>query len=647
MSFLEIKTAVKTLFEENKHRHLFTTGIEKGLLNQAYLDTFIDPVDRQGHNCNCCRSFLNQFGDIVWIEDGQVKTLWDFELPEGSLYAKVPSTLRQIVLSKPIQEVFFHSEANLGTDHNFGKLGEKWTHFHISLPSSKVTSSVGTKAGLAKSAKDVLYRSLVELRIGDVEQVLELIEANTLYRGVEAKPNLQKLKQLMLDSAGNDLELFAWENHHNPAAKLRNTAVGQLLIDLAEGRPLEAAVTSYERITAPTNYRRPTALVTPAMLDRAKKELEELGLLSALDRRLATPDDIPLAEAIWVNRPVPGAADLFESLKSDLPFDVPANIREVDYATLMDMLKASNKLEVLFEKRLLANFVNLTTADNNILAWDNPVAWAYHGGVADSIKERVKAAGGKVDGDVRISLSWFNHDDLDLSVVEPGGKDIYFSEKFSHETGGRLDVDMNAGCGTTRKPVENIAYPDRRRMPNGIYQVWVHNYRKRESIDYGFSLEIEIDNVIHTLEFNQAVHDNKRIAVANLRVVGGVITVEPLIPINTGKNMQVETLCGMKTRTFQPVSMVVPSPNHWSGQSKGNKHTFFILPDAVSDDPVRGFFNEFIRPDLNDHRKTMELIGGKTTIKSTTPQVAGLGFSETLRNHVIVKIDAGIFKVNF
>lgn len=30
MSFSEIKTAVQTLFDQNKNRHLFTTGIEKG-----------------------------------------------------------------------------------------------------------------------------------------------------------------------------------------------------------------------------------------------------------------------------------------------------------------------------------------------------------------------------------------------------------------------------------------------------------------------------------------------------------------------------------------------------------------------------------------------------------------------------------------
>ena len=42
------------------------------------------------------------------------------------------------------------------------------------------------------------------------------------------------------------------------------------------------------------------------------------------------------------------------------------------------------------------------------------------------IKEKVKNAGGNVNGVLRCSLSWFNYDDLDIHVKEPGGNHIYY-----------------------------------------------------------------------------------------------------------------------------------------------------------------------------------------------------------------------------
>lgn len=653
MSFSTIKIAVQNLFDQNKHRHLFTTGVDKGVLNDAYLSTFTDPVERQHHNCNCCRSFLNQYGDIVWIEDEVVKTLWDFELPSDNPYAAVPATLRSLVLSKPIQSVYFSQQAALGTDRNFGKLGEKWEHFHIRMPSEKVRpNSLGKDTGYANDSRALLLRSLKELKLEHVNEVLELIAQNQLYRGPEHKASLLGLQKLMTNSQGKDLELFSWEFYAERGARARNTVIGEILIDLAEGKDLEDAVKSYERMVAPANYRRPTAAVTAGMLDKAKKELEGLGMLNSLQRRLANKDDIPLSEALWVNRPVAGPVDLFAQAKQDLPFDPPKGIRELTVDEFKELVKSTNKLEVLFESRLLPNFVNLTAAVDpdspNLFNWNNSVAWAYQGGLADSIKERVKKAGGNVEGDVRVSLSWFNYDDLDLSVIEqPTQTVIYFSNPKSINTGGHLDVDENAGSGITRTPVENIAYADRNKMEDGRYEVWVKNFRKRESIDVGFDLEIEIDKVIHTFSHPAAVKDNHRVKVATINKRGDSITVEPHIAMNVGHNMKMSELCGLRTRTFHEVNMLLPSPNFWSGCRNGNEHLFFIIDDAVTDQPVRGFFNEYLSPRLSEHRKVFELLGSKVMIPSTTPQLAGLGFSSTIRNHLVVRADSVVYQINF
>ena len=58
--------------------------------------------------------------------------------------------------------------------------------------------------------------------------------------------------------------------------------MGTLLIDLSNGVDLERAVKSYENIMAPSNYKRPTALITKKQIEAAQKKVEELGLTDAL-----------------------------------------------------------------------------------------------------------------------------------------------------------------------------------------------------------------------------------------------------------------------------------------------------------------------------------------------------------------------------
>ena len=87
------------------------------------------------------------------------------------------------------------------------------------------------------------------------------------------------------------------------------------------------------------------------------------------------------------------------------------------------------------------------------------------------------------------------------------------------------------------------------------------------------------------------------------------------------------------------------SPNHWSENKVGNKHLFFILDGCKNDEPVRGFFNEYLKPELNEHRKVLEVLGSKTKAVPTENQLSGLGFSETVRNEITVRVTGKINRV--
>lgn len=72
-------------------------------------------------------------------------------------------------------------------------------------------------------------------------------------------------------------------------------------------------------------------------------------------------------------------------------------------------------------------------------------------------------------GDVQVSVTWDAASDVDLHVVEPSGEHIYWAHETS-ATGGRLDLDSNAGSAIDNVNNENIRWTS---APTGTYTVGV------------------------------------------------------------------------------------------------------------------------------------------------------------------------------
>ena len=666
MDFKVFKTAVAAQFDKMKKHKLFRTQASKDALWETYLGSFpegTDPIyqERTEHNCNTCKQFICAVGNVVAIVDDKLLSIWDIDVADKEPgYQVVADALAALVKSQPIDNVFYHFERTVGVTTTVQQLLNKsvitWNHFFVNVPNEYVMLGRDQPSvlGEIRADFDVFARTMREITPDSYATVLELISSKSLYRGEDHKHVLVALRDLKnrYDNATNK-DLFLWSivrggNTSGAILRARNTSIGTLLVDLSNDVELDRAVASFESKVAPANYKRPTALVTKAMIEKAKQTVEELGYTSALQRRHAVADDISVNNVLFADRTTRGSMldnkSVFDELtptKKTTKSKSNDTLEEVTIDTFVkDILPLASSIEVLFENAHVGNLMSVIAPSDpsaeNMFKWDNRFSWSYNGEFADSaIKERVKKAGGSVVGDVCCRLAWSNYDDLDFYMYEPKGYEIYFGNRHTTSpNGGRLDVDMNAGRGTTRTPVENIFYSDRRKMKPGKYELKVHQFSKRESTDVGFQVEIDICGQLYSFDYSKAVRDGEYIHVATLNYDGNTFVVDPHIECG----QPVKNVWNLNTTEFHKVNMIMNSPNYWDGNGVGNKHFFFILDRCVNDGSARGFFNEFLKDELTPHRKVMEMVGSKLKAEVADKQLSGLGFSSTVSNSIVCRV---------
>lgn len=669
MVFKDFKKAVQKQFQSMcDGEHLFTTNIDKEQIWDKYLASFPEGsnpirIERTEHDCSACKSFIRQYANIVALKDNQIVSIWDIEI--GGHYQVVADALSEMVKSGGIENVFLNDFPKLGTDFNHGENKDgtvtKWHHFFIELPAQHVLKSkdsIGTKLSDYRASKDVFKRSLEEISMDAIDTVLDLINQNSLYRGEEHKGIVETLLRLKkeydkLPEDQKDNHCWVTVARMGGAAKIRNTVIGTLLSDISDGVDLDRAVGTFESKVAPSNYKRPNALITKKMVEDAREKIDELGFTDSLARRYAEMDDITINNVLFANRDTKKAMDVFDELKESVPVD-PKQFSKVEEVSIDDfvsgILPTAEKIEVMFESKHLPNMVSLIAPENDspsMFKWRNGFSWTYAGEVADSIKLRVKRAGGNVHGILRNSLAWFNTDDLDIHVREPDGNHIFFQNaRGIHLSSGVLDVDMNV-TQTVRNAVENIVWTDRNRMQEGKYTLYINNYTRRESIDVGFEVEVEFEGEIHTFSYPKPLRQKESVPVAEYMFSrkDGLVFVKTI-----GRSSASKEVWGIHTKAFQNVSMVMYSPNHWDGQGIGNRHYFFMLEGCRNDSSSRGFFNEFLREELMKQKRVFEALGSKMMAQPSDNQLSGLGFSSTQRNSLLCRVHgsfARTVKINF
>lgn len=677
MTFNQFRDQMINHFNDlvSTHDRIFEVDYDKDTLYALYLESFpegANPIFRKRaeHDCSCCRHFIKEIGGVIFLDDDlTVHTLWEFQ-KEDPKYGPVAVALDQYIRSHPIRGIYLSQVGRVGSQSNMDNvLDIRWDHFFLDVPRQFIerdSASRNTKIGQYRDTANVFCRSMEEISMEAVDTILELIASNTLYKGAEwqaAIRDFKKHKETFDKLQQEKRIVYAWLNAGRVGpviGRIRNHSIGTLLRDVSEGRDLDNAVRAYEQIVAPANYKRPKAIFTKKMLEDAQKKIQELGYMESLPRRYATLDDIRVNNILFSNKDAAKriGGTVFDEMLADVKsspkkFDRVEEIPAEKFMT--DVLPTAREVEAYVENRHAPNFMSLIGPVNpdapTMFKWNNPFSWAYAGNITDSdVKQNVKNAGGRVDGVLRFSIQWndtgeYSRNDLDAHCTEPSGTEIYFGAKRAPD-GGNLDVDIIEPRNRT-PAVENITWPDKRRMKPGVYRFYVHQYTNRGGRD-GFRAEIEFDGQIFKFDYRKELRQGEHVDVAKVTLdENGNFSIMTMLPSETTSR----EIWGIKTMDFVPVSVIMNSPNYWDEQTGiGHKHYFFILKGCKNPEEPNGFYNEFLKQELMDHKRVFEALGGKMKVQFVEDQLSGIGFSTTKRNDLIVKVKGAterVMKIKF
>jgi hypothetical protein len=645
----------------NGGKQLFTTDVGEELY-ELYLANLPEHA-RPHYTCHGCRQFINRFGGLVTIDEGGIarSAIWD----EGAVpdfFVDAVIAMRHKVLTSRVNGVFVPDARVLGTP----KTGE-WTHLHVRLPQGMTNKSVLKSAYQVMAAKREDFNTLSRVAnahtVETVEQAIALLESETVYRGDRYVPAAKWFRDVLARinsfGSGNAKRNYLWlaaSQARTGFIPSNSSNVGQLLNDLGSGMSLAVAGAKLAERLNPATFQRsqsaPTATTIRAH-EQVFQRFADAGIATkeSLERRYAKYEEIPKDELLWeydptlvrlLNEQRAGGVfgHLFTDAKVPAPQDLPAKLMTWEKFQ-STVLPTAEDVEVVVDNP--NRFAALVTAVHpdapNILMWDNPFSWYYHGGIDGEIRRRVEEAGGRYENnEIRASLIWESYSDLDLHVITPSGEHIYYGNKRDRR-GGYLDVDMNAGGPRTNKPVENIRWASN--APEGRYRVYVHNYADRNHRSNPYSVELEINGQIFTVGGHATGTGFQQDAFVFDYVKGQAPKM-----VGSAQQMSSRNAWGVEQQKFVKVKGITTSPNLWGDKPvpQSGTHVFFLLEDAKdeSEGKGRGFFNETLKPELREIRKTLEAFTASAPIQGAdTATACGIGYSKDGEWNLTLRVKQG------
>ncbi len=353
--------------EISDERPVFIANVVGSTIWEAYLNTF-EPKDRQHFTCNACKSFIQRYGHLVYIDDNlQLQSaIWDASVVPA-FYKQTIETLRKFVLKRGVAICwpFYSSEYLIGHQERGG-----WNHFFARVGEHSKCSNLTKEPHEISAEKKqnfiTVSRAISEFDLGVAKQALGLLRSDSLYRSEKVlgvAEAFHTLHQDILDNPLSKTSLLWLYVAKNPDGfcHIKSSMIGTLLEDISIGRLSGTQVARrFKDKMDPTKYQRPTAAPSDGNIEQAEKIVKEMGFDRSLLRRFARIDEVPLIWAPHELKDVDNSnSGVFGHLKSKSQTkEIEAPEKRVTWAWFVkNVLNDATKIEV--EIQSMSYFYNL------------------------------------------------------------------------------------------------------------------------------------------------------------------------------------------------------------------------------------------------------------------------------------------------
>ena len=386
---------------------------------EAYLSGFDTVEMRKEHTCNCCKSFLVRLGSLVYVDDGEYKSvLWSMNIKSvPDVYRKSVLNLKQFVEASAkinAKHAYVAAEAFVGENNKGG-----FDHFVVNFKHPR--RDAHQQMAQRDTNYAMLKRALGEYTIEVAQEALSLLgHGSSLYRADHYYPLIKWFVEVI--KIKNEAKLVK----HAASAPLgycaiRNSPVGELMSMINDKIDFNSVRARWMTILDPAHFQRAQTPPAAGNIASATALIKQLGLEASLVRKYAGMADIPKSIVLWesqkvVSAPVaksarPVAAGPFDNLtpKAKSGNQATASLGSgtgmvtgrppatMSWAKFTRVVLPTAKRIEIQEKptRLVALMTSQDADAAPIVVWDlgakrNPVSWSYMNGADGEFKRRVQ-----------------------------------------------------------------------------------------------------------------------------------------------------------------------------------------------------------------------------------------------------------------